>query len=110
MRASDRRIYWVEPGENDETLYPSCTEDDAIDTQRWTVHLVRPGFCYANDRQALLDFLTVHWACYLEPYYRGNGLFRRVTSIHRYDHPDSRGGSAIYTSMEPAMWQRGDNT
>lgn len=42
-------------------------------------------------------------------HYHGNGPFRRVVTIYYGQSSTGYGGFAIYTTMHPAMHQRGGN-
>jgi hypothetical protein len=57
-------------------IYPADNEDgfeevivstqEAIKIQREVVAKVRPDFIYKNDEEALMDYITVHWADVIE--------------------------------------------
>lgn len=56
-------IEWVEPwGILDEPVYCRVEAEAAIKVQKFTANQAKPGFVYESDEDALLDFMTIHWA------------------------------------------------
>lgn len=47
------------PGGSEQII---VTREEAIRIQRETAALVRPGFVYESDEQALEDYMAVNWA------------------------------------------------
>ena len=55
-------IEWIEPfGPSNEPVYCRVKEATAIATQRAILKKAR-GIEYVSDRDALMDFIVVHWA------------------------------------------------
>lgn len=62
---AERWIEWVEPlGPNSEPGFTRVAESTAVAIQK--VIASSKGHTYANDTQALDDFMTVHWASFVE--------------------------------------------
>jgi len=58
-------INWVEPfNEQDDPVYCKVTEHAAILRQKEVAK--KRGYTYPNDEEALLDFISVHWATVTE--------------------------------------------
>lgn len=65
MRALSDRISYSEPDEDGNNITVTLTAAEAIQRQLAAVaasKLVRPGFQYESDEQALEDFMVIHWA------------------------------------------------
>jgi hypothetical protein len=57
----ERWVEWIEPfGPKNEPVYCRVPESTAIAVQKKVAG--EKGFGYASDEEALLDFVTVHWA------------------------------------------------
>jgi hypothetical protein len=57
------KVRYIIPTENED----GCEEvivsvNEAIQIQKATAAKVRPDFTYKDDDEALLDYLTIHWA------------------------------------------------
>ena len=65
-------IEWIEPfGPDSEPVYCRVTTEVAIAYQKHSAATIRSeawpaGFVYESDERALEDFMTVHWATYVE--------------------------------------------
>lgn len=53
-------ITWAEPGRNDEAVDRSCSGEEAAEEMIQIGH--RRGYEYASYKDALEDFIVVHWA------------------------------------------------
>lgn len=57
------KVRYIQPADNEEGYEEIIvTINEAIRIQREYVSKVRPDFVYADDNEALQDYLTVHWA------------------------------------------------
>jgi len=63
---TERWVEWIEPfGPNNEPVHCRVPESTAIAAAKHaaSIHLHE----YANDAEALTDFMTVHWASFVTP-------------------------------------------
>ena len=61
-------IEWVEPlhdGSDDMFMFCRATEEAIIKAQKITAKKHNPNFIYESDEAALNDFMTEHWAYYI---------------------------------------------
>ena len=62
-----RWVEWVEPfGPNNEAVYMRVPEATAIAVSKKAAADRSHSFLYVNDEDALSDFMTVHWASFVE--------------------------------------------
>lgn len=62
-----KKYRYIEPAEDGIGVNTvTLTEQEAITKQKETVYTVRDNFSYDDDAEALLDFITVHWAWEVE--------------------------------------------
>jgi hypothetical protein len=70
---TERWVEWIEPfGPENQPVYCRVSESTAIATQKASAKIARPDFQYASDEMALDDFMTVHWARFVEAPKNGN--------------------------------------
>jgi hypothetical protein len=61
------KIHYIQPADNEDGFEEVIVStEEAIKIQREVVAKVRPDFIYKNDEEALMDYITVHWADVIE--------------------------------------------
>ncbi len=61
------KIRYIHPADNEDGFEKVIVStEEAIKIQREVVAKVRPDFIYKNDEEALMDYITVHWADVIE--------------------------------------------
>jgi hypothetical protein len=61
------KIRYIQPADNEDGFEEVIVStEEAIKIQREVVAKVRPDFIYKNDEEALMDYITVHWADVIE--------------------------------------------
>jgi len=61
------KIRYIYPADNEDGFEEVIVStEEAIKIQREVVAKVRPDFIYKNDEEALMDYITVHWADVIE--------------------------------------------
>ena len=61
------KIRYIHPADNEDGFEEVIVStEEAIKIQREVVAKVRPDFIYKNEEEALMDYITIHWADVIE--------------------------------------------